>query len=52
MPLMLLVFAGGSAIGGLGGFIAGDGISGASRLLKWGIIGTCLFFAGKRLKWI
>lgn len=39
MPVIAVVGIAAFIVGGGTGFIAGEGVSGASRLLKWSIIG-------------
>lgn len=33
------------------GFVFGGGVSGASRLVRWGVIGVIIYIANKKYKW-
>lgn len=45
---MPLLFVG--ALGFAGGFFVGDGLDGAGKLVKWGVIGTGAYMAAKHFK--
>ncbi|MGD1880004.1 MAG: hypothetical protein ACFB13_21180 [Kiloniellaceae bacterium] len=49
MPL-LIAFGVGALVGGAGGFVAGDGVEGVSRLGRWAVIGGAVYLGGKVAK--
>ncbi|MGF1609743.1 MAG: hypothetical protein ACFCUQ_10130 [Kiloniellales bacterium] len=50
MPIFLAGAAVGLLLGGGAGFLAGDGVSGVSRLGRWVVIGGAVYLGGKVAK--
>lgn len=53
MPVLFPYIAsalGGVAIGGVGGFIVGDGLSATQKLARTAVLGGVVFIAGKAMK--
>lgn len=50
MPAIILAALAGAAVGGIGGFAVGDGLSATSRLVQYGAIGVGVYVGARALK--